>query len=129
MSLGRRLKRLRLQKGKSQLEMAKELNINNATLSQYEADNRKPDIVTLKAMATYFDVSADYLLFDTKTFLDPNEFDTFDTAEDAAKFLLEQNVIMGHGGFNINELSSDEIIEFANELLSHIKLLSFKYKK
>ena len=55
--------------------------------------------------------------------------ESFSTPEEAIKFLLEQNVIMGFGGFNIDKLSDEEKIAFANELLGQLKLLSYKYKK
>lgn len=55
--------------------------------------------------------------------------DTFETPEEAVKFLLEQNVIMGFGGFDIDKLSDEEKVEFANELLHQLKLISYKYKK
>lgn len=53
----------------------------------------------------------------------------FDLPEEAVKFLLEKNVIMGFDGFDIDKLSSDEVVEFANSLLEHLRLLSLKYKK
>lgn len=55
--------------------------------------------------------------------------DSFSTPEEAIKFLLEQNVIMGFGGFDVDKLSDDEKVDFANELLGQLKLLSYKYKK
>lgn len=130
MSLGKRLKRLRVEKGLSQLEMAKALAISNVTLSQYESESRKPDIETLKRLSAFFNVSADYLLFEqTPTPSVSQSVEAFTSPEDAMRFLLEQNVIMGFGGFDINELSDTEIIEFANELLTQLKLVSYKYKK
>ncbi|HZJ82442.1 MAG TPA: helix-turn-helix transcriptional regulator [Clostridia bacterium] len=60
--LGIRIKHLREEKDMSQLEFAKVLNINNSTLSQYEAGNRVPsDDIKIK-IANYFNVSTDYLL-------------------------------------------------------------------
>lgn len=60
---------------------------------------------------------------------EPQLPDSFSTPEDAVKFLLEQNVIMGFGGFDIDKLSDEEKVNFANELLGQLKLLSYKYKK
>ena len=54
---------------------------------------------------------------------------SFTTAKEAMKFILSQPVIMGYGGFDIKQMSSAELIEFANDLLHQLKLLSFKYKK
>lgn len=53
----------------------------------------------------------------------------FKTAEAAMKFILKQPSIMGFGGFNTNQMTDDEIVEFANELLNQMKLISYKYKK
>lgn len=53
----------------------------------------------------------------------------FKTAESAMKFILEQPAIAAYGGFDINQMSDDEIMGFANELLNQLKLLGYKYKK
>lgn len=53
----------------------------------------------------------------------------FKTPEAAMKFILKQPAIMGYGGFDIEKLSNDELIDFANELLNQMKLISYKYKK
>lgn len=53
----------------------------------------------------------------------------FNTAEDAIKFILNQQAIMEFGGFDINKLSDKEIFQFANELLNQLQLLGLKYKK
>lgn len=55
--------RLRALRGsKSQIEVAKALNISRAALSYYESGERVPDINVLFSMAKYFNVSSDYLL-------------------------------------------------------------------
>lgn len=53
----------------------------------------------------------------------------FKTPQEAMKFILEQPAIAAYGGFDINEMSDDEIMDFANELLNQLKLLGYKYKK
>ena len=62
MLLGDRLKKLRGEKGISQLELAKVLNISNVMLSRYEKNKRSPDYETLSKLADYYEVSTDYLL-------------------------------------------------------------------
>jgi transcriptional regulator with XRE-family HTH domain len=46
----------------SKAEIAKEIGINVATLGYYENGDRCPDIVTLKKIADFYNVSCDYLL-------------------------------------------------------------------
>ncbi|RKD22419.1 Helix-turn-helix [Caminicella sporogenes DSM 14501] len=62
MTLGKRLKELRLENKKTAEEVAKILSIGRSTLSNYENDIRKPDYDTLKKFASLYNVSLDYLL-------------------------------------------------------------------
>lgn len=62
MAFGNRLKNLREERGLSQVELAKILNIANSTLSLYESGSREPNFEILKKIANYFNVSTDYIL-------------------------------------------------------------------
>ena len=53
MSLGKRLKVARLNKGLTQEEAAKHLGITFQALSNYERDVRDPDTKLLKSMADF----------------------------------------------------------------------------
>lgn len=59
---GKRLRYLREKKNMSQKDLAKELDIPNQNISNYEREFRHPDFETLKRLADYFNVSIDYLL-------------------------------------------------------------------
>lgn len=59
---GDRLKILRNEKGMTQSDLAKLLDISPSTIGMYEQGRRDPDTKTLKFLAEYFDVSIDYLL-------------------------------------------------------------------
>ncbi len=56
------LKRIRKEKGYSQLKVALDLNISREALSYYENGKRNPDIQTLRLFSNYFNVSIDYLV-------------------------------------------------------------------
>ena len=60
--LGKRITLLREEKGISQIELAKILNVSNTTLSQYESGKRVPNDEIKKHLAHYFEVSIDFLL-------------------------------------------------------------------
>ena len=62
MSLGERLKRLRVQKDLSQQELADMLKINRATLGNWEVDRTTPGYTALCKLAKHFNVTVDYLL-------------------------------------------------------------------
>ena len=57
-----RLKKLREDKGITQLKLAMDLNMNQNNISRYENGTREADYETLIKLADYFDVSIDYLL-------------------------------------------------------------------
>ena len=57
-----RLKELRIEKALTQTQLAKELRVNQRTISNWEVGERQPDLDTLEVIAKYFNVSYDYLL-------------------------------------------------------------------
>lgn len=62
MSFGDNLRALIEERGITQKELARKLNIAPSTLGSYVQNVREPDFETLKTIAGYFDVSTDYLL-------------------------------------------------------------------
>ena len=56
------LKRLREEKNMTQAELGKALEISPSAIGMYEQGRRTPDIPTVKKIASYFNVSLDYLL-------------------------------------------------------------------
>lgn len=67
---------------------------------------------------------------DTQSIYKENETPKlFATAKEATEYLLKIPSMAAYGGYDIKEMSDDEIIEFANELLHQFELISHKYKK
>ena len=62
MTLGERIKEARLRKRLTQKQLAKLLNVTDATVNRYEKNVRKPDAEMLKRIAEILGVSVDYLL-------------------------------------------------------------------
>ena len=61
-----KLRILRKEKKLTQAQLAKELNINQNTISRYENGEREAGYAELIVIADYFGVSIDYLLGRTK---------------------------------------------------------------
>lgn len=57
-----RLKRLRMEKGITQKELADRLHVSRSTIAGYESLGKEPDGEKLCALADFFGVSVDYLL-------------------------------------------------------------------
>lgn len=69
MGFSRRLRELRKQKKLKQEDIAKELNMTQQSISQYETGETAPKIEILIQFADFFNVSIDYLIDYKK---DPN---------------------------------------------------------
>lgn len=69
---GERLAELREERGLTQIQLSKNLNMSNSSISSYETDGRLPPIDKLTTLARYFDVSTDYLLGLTSVDVSPS---------------------------------------------------------
>lgn len=64
MSIGQKIKKLRLEKKWSQEDLSKAINIHSKHISRYENERAEPALEALKKMADAFEVTTDYLLYD-----------------------------------------------------------------
>ena len=65
MNFGQRLSALRKEKGYTQKSFAQELGVTERSIRAYENGTRHPDFNGLLALADYFNVSLDYLVWTT----------------------------------------------------------------
>ena len=65
--IGERIKELREQAGEKQEELGEMIFSSQTAISLYENGRTKPNVDTLTAIATHYNVSADYLLGLTDT--------------------------------------------------------------
>jgi len=127
-----RLKELRNEKRLTQEDLASKFYLNKSSISRYETGKQVPELELLQSISKYFNVSVDYLLGNSdikNPYSEDSLPDEFTTPEEAIKFMLSQQSIMGFVGFDIDKLSDEQKIDFANELLGQLRLLSYKYKK
>lgn len=61
-TIGAKIKELRNALGLSQEELAIEIETTSKSIQRYEAGTSQPESCMLVKLATYFDVSTDYLL-------------------------------------------------------------------
>ncbi|GFN30738.1 helix-turn-helix transcriptional regulator [Paenibacillus xylaniclasticus] len=62
MTMGDRLRELRLKRNLSQEEVARQIGITRSAYSHYEINNRQPVYDTLIKLSAYFEVSIDYII-------------------------------------------------------------------
>jgi len=127
MGYGDRFKNLRESRKLSQQQLADALNINRSTYARYELGQTQPDFETLEKMASFYDVSVDYLLGrkSSEHKADPN--DDYDSLAEIKKILQEYNV-ESFGMFDINEwknLSREDV----EEIRRHFEWVAHKARE
>ena len=128
MELGERIKKRRKELGISVDFVAKELGVSVSTVYRYE------DSSIEKIPVHVFD-SLCRILQKTPTRLMGNEVDedtilpeNFGSPQEAMEFILKLPTLAAYGGYDLDKLDDRKIMEFANEILQQLKLVSYKYK-
>lgn len=124
-----RLKKLREQKRLNQTELANLLKVSNGSISKWERGDRQPDYETLENIADTFNVIIDYLLGRSDSKQEFNESQmNFSTPQEALSFILKQDMVADFGGYDLENMSDDEIMEMADDIADMLKIISRKHK-
>lgn len=124
-----RLKKLREQKRLNQTELANLLKVSNGSISKWERGDRQPDYETLENIADTFNVTIDYLLGRSDSKQEFNESQmNFSTPQEALSFILKQEMVADFGGYDLENMSDDEIMEMADDIADMLKIISRKHK-
>lgn len=81
------LKKLRIEKGISQQQLAEIIGVTQQSIYKYETQNVEPDFVILCALADYFSTSVDYLIGHSEVNHKIEKVSLFDLNEDEAKLI------------------------------------------
>lgn len=114
--LGNRLKKLRLEKKLTQLQIAQKVNISEARYNLYENNKRQPDYELLKSLAEVLETTTDYLLGNDNTTKTISSVIPDNELADKLSVLIENKRISllfdKLGELNDSEL--DQFIDIAN---------------
>ena len=125
-----RLKKLREQKRLNQTELANLLKVSNGSISKWERGDRQPDYETLENIADTFNVTIDYLLGRSDSKQEFNESQmNFSTPQEALSFILKQDMVADFGGYDLDNMSDDEIMEMADDIADMLKIIYGIFEK
>ena len=111
--LGNRLKKLRLEKKLTQLQIAQKVNISEARYNLYENNKRQPDYELLKNLAEVLETTTDYLLGNDNTTKTINSVIPDNELADKLSVLIENEhakVLFD----KLGELSDEELNQVAD---------------
>ena len=138
-NLGQYLQNERNKRNMSLREFSKYLGISLSYLNKLEngVDSRtgkpvSPTIEMLNDISKSLHVSLEYLLemagYVKNSNLN-NEYNSFSTPQEALSFILKQEMIADYGGYDLDTMSDDEIMEMAEDVADMLKIVSRKHKK
>lgn len=120
--------------------IAKDLGVDRATVGRWRKGERTPNLSLLPNIADYFKISMDVFTYDTanefinadKSGNNPYSYSAttmFSNFDDAMLFIIKSPYASAYGGYDLDKLSEEEVINFANELAEMFKIAAKHYKK
>ena len=130
MTIGERIKEIRKTKKISVDYLAKELGVSKTTIYRYEDSTiEKIPINIFDQLCILLDVTPAELMGNNIATAEKTELPgEFRNAQDAMEFILKTPTLAAYGGYDPNSMSDETIVDFANEILQQLKLVSYKYK-
>lgn len=130
MTIGERIKEIRKTKKISVDYLAKELGVSKTTVYRYEDSTiEKIPINIFDQLCILLDVTPAELMGNNIATAEKTELPgEFRNAQDAMEFILKTPTLAAYGGYDPNSMSDETIVDFANEILQQLKLVSYKYK-
>ena len=130
MTIGEYIKQRRKELSLSAEQVAEYCEVNPATVYRWES-GKIGDIPgkKIKALAEILRISPS-IIVGSKDDDDVHEKDipnktitipSFTTAQEAVRFILMQPLVADFGGYDLNEMTDEEIIAFANEIAGMIR--------
>ena len=128
MTLGAKIKEIRIQKSISVDELSARTGISRATLYRYEnASIKKIPVDILEKICSALEILPTELINESNT-SDNTLPESFNNPQDALAFILKTPSLAAYGGYDLSKMDDNTILEFANEILAQIKLVSYKYR-
>lgn len=131
MDLGKRLRAKRKEKNISAEYLARELGISVSTIYRYEDSSiLKIPVSTFEKMCNILGTTPAEMMGNVKVnaAIDNTMPATFDNPKDAMEFLLKLPTVAAYGGYNPSKMDDETMVEFANEILQQLQLVSYKYR-
>lgn len=133
MTIGERIKQKRKQEKVSVEYLAKELGVSCSTIYRYEDSSiEKIPVNVFDKLCTLLNTSPAELMGNANVSEEKRQHvlpTAFDNPREAMEFMLKIPTLAAYGGYNPDEMDDETIVEFANEILQQLKLVSYKYKK
>lgn len=120
------IKRLRKEAKLSQEDLAKMVGYTDrSSIAKIESGEVDLNQSKIQAFADAFGVTPQYLMgyTDEKPVPANRILPDFKTAQEAIKFILEVPLVAQFGGYDLDNMSDEELIDFANRVAAMIQIM------
>ncbi len=125
------IKKLRKQAKMSQEDLAKRVGYTDrSSIAKIESGEVDLSQSKIKAFADVFNVTPQYLMGYDQPSENANPPEgmilvpQFKTAQEAIKFILEVPLVASFGGYDLDQMSDEELIDFANRVAAMIQIMN-----
>ena len=128
-TIGERLHAMRKAKHISVDTIAKALGVSKTTIYRYENSSiEKIPVNAFGQLCEILGTTPAQLMGNDSPGASNHELPAdFKTAQEAMEFILKTPTLAAYGGYNISTMPDETIVEFANDILQQLKLVSYKY--
>lgn len=130
MTIGERIRSIRKERGISAEAMANKLGVSKTTIYRYEDSTiEKIPLQIFDKICVILNVTAAELMGNVTKKDEMEQLPVhFDNAQDAMEFIIKTPSLAAYGGYDPSTMDDKTIVQFANEILQQIQLVSYKYK-
>lgn len=105
----------------TQDELGELLLVSGKTISSWEKGRSEPKIEMIEKMAQIFHCTKAQLIGE-------DDITPFTSANEALEFILRQEMVANYGGYDLNIMSDEEIIDMANDVAEFLKMIAKRRK-
>lgn len=120
-TLSLNIKKYREMRHLTQDELGDLLEVSGKTISSWEKGRSEPKIDMIERISKILNCSSSQLIGET-------ENDFFTSPEEALQFILKQDMFAKFGGYNLDIMDDEEIIDMANDIAQFIKMIGKRHK-
>lgn len=120
-TLSLNIKKYREMKHLTQDELGDLLEVSGKTISSWEKARSEPKMDMIEKMSKILNCTQSQLIGEKET-------DFFTSPEEALQFILKQEMFAKFGGYDLDIMSDEEIIDMANDIAQFIKMIAKRHK-
>lgn len=120
-TLNENIKKYREKRGLKQDELGQLLQVSGKTVSSWEKGRSEPKMDMIEKIAKVLQCTRSQLIGE-------EDIGPFTSANEALEFILKQEMVANYGGYDLNVMSDEEVIDMANDVAEFLKMIAKRRK-